>query len=97
MYPGLSALVTDTVSGGEGSELYRVILPEEYCGMTIDQLSARMREDHKATLLAVARGQTTHANPADFALEFGDRVVVVAGSLGTLMPPRSARVTGPNA
>jgi voltage-gated potassium channel len=98
MYPGLSALVTDIVSGGEGSELYRVILPEEYCGMTIDQLSARMREDHKATLLAVARGETTYSNPTkDFTLEFGDQVVVVAESLGTLLPLRSARVTGPTA
>ena len=94
MYPGLSALVTDIVSGGEGSELYKVILPEEYCGMTIDQLSAHMREDHKATLLAVSRGETTHSNPSsDFTLEYGDQVVVVAESLGTLSPLKSARVT----
>lgn len=96
MYPGLSGLVTDLVSGGDGSELYRVILPTEYCGFTIDQLSARMRAEHQATLLAVARDRHTFSNPpSDFILEEGDQVVVVAESLGTLSPLRSARVTGP--
>lgn len=97
MYPGLGALVTDIVSGGEGSELYRVILPEEYVGLNIDDLSARLRRDHKATLLAVARGDKTFANPeADFRLESGDQAVVVAESLGRLLPLQSARfATGP--
>ena len=36
LYPGLSALVTDIVSGGEGSELYRITLPDEYIGLSID-------------------------------------------------------------
>src|SRR3954454_20932088 len=31
LYPGLAELVTDIVSGGEGSELYRVDLPIDYC------------------------------------------------------------------
>ena len=35
LYPGLSALVTDIVSGGEGSELYRVAIPE-YIGLSVD-------------------------------------------------------------
>jgi voltage-gated potassium channel len=98
MYPGLSQFVTDIVSGGEGSELYRVILPDEYCGLTIDDLSARMRREHQATLMAVARGETTYSNPpSDFTLAFGDQVVVVAESLGTLLPLRSARVNSPYA
>lgn len=93
MYPGLSQLVTDIVSGGEGSELYRVVLPDAYVGLTIDDLSARLRRDHDATLLAVARGETTFTNPkADFRLESGDQAVVVAESLGTLAPLKSARV-----
>ena len=33
LYPGLAGLVTDIVSGGEGSELYRVSLPDEYVGL----------------------------------------------------------------
>src|SRR3954453_6917255 len=39
LYPGLSNVVTDIVSGGEGSELYRVHLPDDYCGLSVDDLS----------------------------------------------------------
>jgi voltage-gated potassium channel len=90
MYPGLGALVTDIVSGGEGSELYRIILPDEYAGLTIDGLSSRLRSEHEATLLAVARDGTTFSNPrSDFILERGDHAVVVAESLGRLAPLES--------
>src|SRR6188472_1676714 len=63
LYPGLSGIVTDIVSGGEGSELYRVSLPEDYCGMTIDDLAAKLRRDHRATLLSVNRGGHSFVNP----------------------------------
>ncbi|WP_148046668.1 potassium channel family protein [Nocardioides pocheonensis] len=87
LYPGLAEIVTDIVSGGEGSELYRVRLPDEYVGLSVDQLSERMRSDHSATLLAVSRDGTAHINPdADFRLQSGDDAVVVAESLGTLAP-----------
>jgi voltage-gated potassium channel len=87
LYPGLSELVTDIVSGGEGSELYRVALPDGYVGMSIDELSAKLRGDHRATLLAVTRGGHSMTNPpADFRLQPGDDAVVVAESLGELEP-----------
>ena len=87
IYPGLSGLVTDIVSGGEGSELYRITLPEEYLGLTIDEVSARLRRDHEATLLSVNRGGHAFVNPeASFTLEYGDDAIVVAKSLGTLAP-----------
>lgn len=87
LYPGLAEIVTDIVSGGEGSELYRVRLPEEYVGLSVDQLSERMRADHAATLLAVSRDGSAHINPdPDFRLAPGDDAVVVAESLGTLAP-----------
>jgi voltage-gated potassium channel len=87
LYPGLSAIVTDIVSGGEGSELYRITLPDEYCGLTIDSLSARLRSDHQATLLSVNRGGRAFVNPpSDFVLQSGDDAIVVAESLGTLAP-----------
>jgi voltage-gated potassium channel len=87
LYPGLAALVTDIVSGGEGSELYRVRLPDEYIGMTVDELSAKLRGDHRATLLSVSRDGAAHVNPPDdFRLAIGDDAVVVAESLGTLAP-----------
>jgi voltage-gated potassium channel len=95
LYPGLTALVTDIVSGGAGSELYRVDLPAEYCGLSIDSLSARLRAEHHATLLAVTRGSTTHVNPpTDFVLEMGDDALVVAESLGTLEPLHPDRALG---
>jgi len=87
LYPGLAEIVTDIVSGGEGSELYRVKLPDDYVGLSVDQLSERMRSDHSATLLAVSRAGTAHINPEpDFRLAHGDDAVVVAESLGTLAP-----------
>lgn len=87
LYPGLSELVTDLVSGGEGSELYRVDLPEDCLGQHIDDVSARLRRDHGATLLAVTRGDRTYSNlKSDFVFEQGDDLIVVAESLGDLRP-----------
>jgi voltage-gated potassium channel len=87
LYPGLTELVTDMVSGGDGSELYRVTLPEAYLGLTIDDVSQRLRAEHRATLLAISRGERTLTNPArDFVLEPGDDALVLAESLGTLAP-----------
>jgi voltage-gated potassium channel len=75
------------VSGGEGSELYRITLPDEYIGLTIDEVSARLRREHEATLLSVNRGGSAFVNPsADFILEVGDDAIVVAQGLGTLAP-----------
>ena len=87
LYPGLTELVTDIVSGGEGSELYRVTLPDSYIGLSVDELSAQLRSEHRATLLAVSRDGCAHVNPpTDFRLQPGDDAVVVAESLGTLAP-----------
>ena len=87
LYPGLSELVTDIVSGGEGSELYRVALPEDYIGLSVDELSTKLRGDHRATLLAVTRDGASMTNPsADFRLASGDDAVVVAEGLGDLQP-----------
>ena len=87
LYPGLASLVTDIVSGGEGSELYRVELPDEYAELDLEDLSSRLRREHNATLLAVSRdGQTLVNPPSDFRLSRGDTAVVVAESLGELHP-----------
>jgi voltage-gated potassium channel len=87
LYPGLSGIVTDIVSGGDGSELYRVSLPPEYCGLSIDDLAARLRREHRATLLSVNRGGHSFVNPdTEFILQQGDDAVVVAESLGSLAP-----------
>lgn len=87
LYPGLSELVTDIVSGGHGSELYRVALPPDYIGLSIDELSTKLRGEHKATLLAVTRNGRSLTNPAsEFRMREGDDAVVVAESLGQLQP-----------
>jgi voltage-gated potassium channel len=93
LYPGLTGIITDIVSGGEGSELYRVNLPEEYIGLSIDAVSSRLRTEHRATLLSVNRGGRAFVNPpVDFVLESGDDAVVVAESLGTLAPLEMADI-----
>ena len=87
LYPGLAGLVTDIVSGGDGSELYRVALPDDYVDLTTDELSSRLRQDHEATLLAVVRDGLTVTNPTSaFRLQPGDDAVVVAQGLGSLSP-----------
>ena len=87
LYPGLSELVTDIVSGGDGSELYRVALPGAYVGLSVDELSAKLRGEHRATLLAVTRDGHSMTNPqTDFRLQVGDDAVVVAEGLGDLRP-----------
>lgn len=87
LYPGLAELVTDIVSGGEGSELYRVSLPDNYVGLSVDDLSSKLRAEHRATLLSISRnGQANLNPPMDFRLQVGDDLVVVAESLGELAP-----------
>jgi len=87
LYPGLSDLVTDMVSGGMGSELYRVQLPDDYQGLAIDEVSRLFRDDHHATLIAISRLGRTYMNPdTDFQLVIGDEALVVAESLGNLKP-----------
>jgi voltage-gated potassium channel len=87
LYPGLTEIVTDIVSGGEGSELYRIQMPTDYVGLAANDLSSRLRSDHRATLLAIARNGQTFVNPPEgFVVQAGDDAVVVAESLGGLSP-----------
>jgi voltage-gated potassium channel len=92
LYPGLTELVTDIVSGGDGSELYRVTLPTDDVGLSIDDVSRHLRAEHRATLLAVSRGSKTFTNPPrDFVIEAGDDALVLAESLGTLAPLKMSK------
>jgi len=87
LYPGLAEIVTDIVSGGDGSELYRVSLPSHFIGLSVDELSTKLRGEHAATLLAIGRNGHAQVNPpTDFRLAQGDDAIVVAESLGTLAP-----------
>ena len=63
------------------------MLPDAYVGLSIDELSTRLRGEHHATLLAVTRDGRSLVNPpADFRLQAGDDAVVVAEGLGELRP-----------
>ena len=87
LYPGLARSSPTSCPAGDGSELYRVELPDDYADLDIDDLSARLRREHNATLLAVTRdGHTLTNPPSDFRLARGDTAVVVAESLGELHP-----------
>ena len=98
LYPGLTDLVTDIVSGGRGSELYRVEPPIDYFGLSIDEVSRRLRGDHRATLVAVVRDKQTITNPpTDLYLQRTDELVVVAESLGKLKPATMDEDQGPAA
>ena len=91
LYPGLSELVSDIVSGGEGSELYRVQMPDDCVGKPVDDVSAMLRRNHGATLLGVSRNGHLTTNPAvDFILELDDNLIVLAESLGVLSPLANA-------
>jgi len=67
--------------------VYRIRVPDDYLGLTVDELSATLRERHEATLLAVPRGSQSFVNPrTDFRIEAGDDALVLAESLRTLAP-----------
>ncbi|MGQ0849967.1 MAG: hypothetical protein ACT4OP_12830, partial [Actinomycetota bacterium] len=94
LYPGLGDLVTDLVSGGVGSELYRVRLPERMAGMTVLEISQRLKQQNGATLLAIARADTIMTNPASSVLlNEGDEIVVMAEDLERLASLSAATTT----
>jgi voltage-gated potassium channel len=87
LYPGLTDLVADMVSGGEGSELYRIQLPERFIGLTVEDLAATLVRDNRATLLALSRSGTNFVNPPwDMIVERNDDALVLAESIASLAP-----------
>ena len=61
--------------------------PDVYVGLSVDDLSAKLRAEHRATLLSVSRGGQAYVNPPEnFRLANGDDLIVVAESLGSLQP-----------
>ncbi len=94
LYPGLTELVSDIVSGGEGSELYRVQLPDHYQGCTVDELAGRLIREHRATLVAISRKGESFVNPPpSFVIGEEDDALVIAESITTLNPFQVDRAT----
>lgn len=82
LYPGLGELVTDIVSGGEGSELYRVPVPAGQVGGSVADAVPRLLAFSGAVLLAVIRDGKVIANPGSTELlEEDDELVILAESL----------------
>ena len=85
LHPGLGDLVTDMVSGGIGSELYRIPMPARMAGRRVLEIAALLLQFNDATLLAVARNGSVLANPgAQFILESGDEMILMAESMERL-------------
>jgi voltage-gated potassium channel len=96
LYPGLTDLVADIVSGGEGAELYRIQIPEKYVGLTVDELATRLLREHRATLMAIGRGSGSLVNPPhDEVIQPGDDALVVAQSVTSLRPLQLDTATRP--
>lgn len=85
LYPGLGDLVTDMVSGGEGSEIYRVRVPDRMVGLSVLDASRDLKEFNGATLLAIGRDDKILTNPGPtVTLLEADEIVVMAESLERL-------------
>ncbi|HSL24792.1 MAG TPA: NAD-binding protein [Acidimicrobiia bacterium] len=85
LYPGLGDLVTDMVSGGDGSELYRIRVPGRMLGLTVREAAPLLLDENSATLLALARNGSVITNPGPaLVLGDGDELVVMAESLEKL-------------
>ena len=87
VHAGLVDLVMSMVSGGEGSELYRVPVPPSVTDLTAEDAAPALRRDYSAVLLAVIRdGENVVNPPGDFRLQAGDELVVLAQSADELRP-----------
>jgi len=96
LYPGLTELVADIVSGGDGSELYRIQVPA-YIGLTVEAAATRLLREHRATLMALSRDGRSLVNPApDEILQSGDGALVVAESVSSLQPLELGRALAGN-
>ena len=85
LYPGLTNLIVDIVSGGQGAELYRVPVDVAYADRPIDELIPALRADFGATFVAFVRDDHALTNPpSDLRVQPGDAAVVVAESRSVL-------------
>lgn len=81
--PGLSDLVTDMVSGGMGSELYRVKIPGDLVGQKVSEAAPALLIQFGATLVGVVdlEGKVVANAPAALELSAGHELIILADSL----------------
>jgi voltage-gated potassium channel len=79
VYHGMSRVLSDLLTTGEGSEFYRVPVPAEVAAKDFEAALDYFRARHRAIVVAVMRGDRAHVNPdVGFPLEAGDEVAVIA-------------------
>ncbi len=76
---GLSLLFSDILSYDEGSEVYKVDVPEGLVGKTFRQAVATISDQFDSILMALERDDDIHCNPIEeFVLRKGDGLFVLA-------------------
>jgi voltage-gated potassium channel len=79
LYHGMSQVLADLLTGDEGSEFYRVAVPEEIRGQDFEIALDYFRREHRALVIAVLREEKAYVNPeVGFLLEEGDELAVIA-------------------
>ncbi len=79
LYHGMSQVLSDLLTTGEGSEFYRVPVPAEAAGKDFEAVLNYFRAKHRAIVVAVVRGDKAHVNPdIGFPVEAGDELAVIA-------------------
>jgi voltage-gated potassium channel len=83
---GLSRLLAEVLSFGEGSEIYRVKLAPRFAGKEYFELGAELMRQHRISLLAVESNGTLHVNPEkETRVAEGDHAFVLAPEHPTVL------------
>lgn len=76
---GMSNLLSELLSQGEGSEIYRVRLAPRFTGRTYVDFQCDITRQHRFTLLALVRDDKIISNPEEeVTLQAGDEAFVMA-------------------
>jgi voltage-gated potassium channel len=79
---GISEVISQLITAGEGNEIYRCKLPDELTGKKFDDAFVFLREKYTAIPIGVIRGGKPILNPdKDFTFTESDDLVVIAYNL----------------
>lgn len=76
---GVSRLLSEVLSFGEGSEIYRARLARRFAGKEYYELGAELMTRHRVSLLAIDSDGTLHVNPeGEVRVKEGDHAFVLS-------------------
>ena len=76
--PAVSVVINDLISQ-EGSEIYRISLPEQYLGQQFLDTMSTLKKLHSIITIGIERNGNIIVNPpADEALKDGDMLLVLS-------------------